>query len=198
VSAGQLAALIAAGFFAAGMVAAVYVLIKLAGLISAATRTLTDYHSRASALIEHANSAVDQAHEQLARTDSITASMDEVTANMSELSGHVSDLAGLARGISAGFGTPLLRLSALVFGIRRALALRTAPGRRVARGSSTRSLAGAGSGRGAGTALPEATVPERALSDRALIEPALSQRAQPHHALERQPPARQTRRRGRR
>ncbi len=124
-SGGQLAALIAAGFFAVGMVAAVYVLVRLAGLISAARPLLTDYHSQASALIERANSAVDRADAQLGRTDAITSSMDEVTANMAELSGHVSALSGLARGISAGFGTPLLRVSALAFGVRRALALRT-------------------------------------------------------------------------
>jgi hypothetical protein len=132
VSAGGLAALIAAGFFAVGMVAVVYVLVRLAGLVTLASRLLTDYHGRAGALIDQANSAVNRAHEQLARTDSITASMDEVTANMAELSGHVSALTGLARGISAGFGTPLLRVSALAFGVRRALALRTAPRRSAA------------------------------------------------------------------
>jgi len=67
---------------------------------------------------------VDRTNEQLARTDSITASMDDVTANMADVSGHVSALAGLARGISAGFGTPLLRISAFVFGVNRAVALR--------------------------------------------------------------------------
>ena len=128
-SAAGLAALIAAGFFAVAMAAAVYVLFRLAGLISASSRALTDYHARASALIDQANAAVDRAHEQLARTDAVTAHMDEVTANMAELSGHVSALAGLARAISAGFGTPLLRLSALVFGVRRAVALRSTPER---------------------------------------------------------------------
>jgi hypothetical protein len=124
VSAGQLAALIAAGFFAVGMCAVVFVLFRLAGLISHANRILTDYSDRAGTLIERAQAAVDRTNEQLARTDSITASMDEVTANMADLSGHVSALAGLARGISAGFGTPLLRLSAFVFGVHRAVALR--------------------------------------------------------------------------
>jgi uncharacterized protein DUF948 len=124
VSAAELAALIAAGFFAVGVCALVFVLLRLAGLISRANRILTDYSGRANALIEQAQAAVSRTNEQLARTDSITASMDEVTANMADLSGHVSALAGLARGISAGFGTPLLRLSALAFGIRRAVALR--------------------------------------------------------------------------
>ena len=123
-SAGQIAALIAAGFFALGVCAAVFVLARLAGLISEASRMLSSHNDRASALIDRAQAAVDRTHEQLARTDSITASMDEVTANMAELSGHVSALAGLARGISAGFGAPLLRVGAFAFGVRRAVALR--------------------------------------------------------------------------
>jgi hypothetical protein len=128
VSVAQLAALIAAGFFAVGVCALVFVLLRLAGLISRANRILTDYSGRASALIEQAQAAVSRTNEQLARTDAITASMDEVTANMAELSGHVSALAGLARGISAGLGAPLLRVAAFAFGVRRAVSLRRAPG----------------------------------------------------------------------
>jgi hypothetical protein len=127
VSAGQLAELIAAGFFAGGMSVGVFVLLRLARLISHANAILDDYGDRAAALIEHAQAAVDRTHEQLARTDSITASMDEVTANMAELSGYVSGLAGLAQGISAGLGAPLLRVAALAFGVRRAVSLRRAP-----------------------------------------------------------------------
>jgi Bacterial protein of unknown function (DUF948) len=123
-SAGQVAALIAAVFFAVGMCAAVFVLLRLGRLISEATRMLSDYRDSAGHLIDRAQAAVDRTNEQLARTDSITASMDEVTANMAELSGHVSALAGLARGISAGLGAPLLRVSALAYGIRRAVGLR--------------------------------------------------------------------------
>jgi hypothetical protein len=124
VNTGQLAELIAAGFFAIGVCVAVYVLIRLARLISAATSALSDYRDRADLLIDRAQAAVDRAGEQLARTDTITASMDEVTANMAELSAHVSSMAGLARAISGGFGAPLLRISALAYGLRRATGLR--------------------------------------------------------------------------
>jgi hypothetical protein len=124
VNTGQLAELIAAGFFAVGVCVAVYVLIRLARLISAATSALSDYRDRADLLIDRAQAAVDRAGEQLARTDTITASMDEVTANMAELSAHVSSMAGLARAISGGFGAPLLRISALAYGLRRATGLR--------------------------------------------------------------------------
>jgi hypothetical protein len=126
VNAVQLAALVAAGFFAVGICAAVFVLVRLGRLISLAGGLLTDYRDRTDVLIDRAQAAVDRSHEQLARTDAITASMDEVSSNMAELSGQVSALAGVARGISAGLGTPLTRLAALAFGIRRAVALHRA------------------------------------------------------------------------
>ena len=153
-SAGQVAALIAAVFFAVGMCAAVFVLLRLGRLISEATRMLSDYRDSAGHLIDRAQAAVDRTNEQLARTDSITASMDEVTANMAELSGHVSALAGLARGISAGLGAPLLRVSALAYGIRRAVGLRHPP--RVTSAASSAGHGGLPSTRAAGTrrALP--------------------------------------------
>ncbi len=128
----QLAALVAAGFFAVGVCAAVFVLVRLGRLISMAGGMLADYRDRTDVLIDRAQAAVDRSHEQLARTDAITASMDEVSSNMAELSGQVSALAGVARGISAGLGTPLTRLAALAYGIRRAVALhRTAEDRAV-------------------------------------------------------------------
>ena len=121
---GQLAALIAAGFWAVLVCAVVYVLARLARLISAATRAVTGYQDHAEDLMARARAAVDRTSEQLARTDAITSSMDQVTANMAELSGHVSDLAGVAGGISAALRTPLMKLSATAFGFRRAVAIR--------------------------------------------------------------------------
>jgi mannose/fructose-specific phosphotransferase system component IIA len=123
-NAGQLAALIAAGFFAVLACVGVYVLIRLARLMSAVTGMVTQYRDRADQLIEQAQAAVDRTNEQLIRTDAITASMDQVTANMAELSGHVSALAGLARGISTAVAAPLNGMSAFAFGIRRAVLVR--------------------------------------------------------------------------
>src|ERR1700683_78994 len=106
------------------MCALVFVLLRLAGLISHANRIMTDSGDRAGTLIERAQAAVDRTNEQLERTDSITASIDEGTSNMADLSAHVAALAVRARGISAGLATPLLRVSAFVFGVRRAVWLR--------------------------------------------------------------------------
>jgi hypothetical protein len=123
-NAGQLAALIAAGFFAAVACVAMYVLLRVGRLVSAVTRMATDYRDRADLLISQAQAAVDQTNAQLARTDAITASMDQVTANMAELSGHVSAMAGVARGISSAASAPLTGVSAFLYGLRRAMLVR--------------------------------------------------------------------------
>jgi ABC-type transporter Mla subunit MlaD len=123
-NAGQLAALIAAGFFAVGVCAAVYVLARLARLISAATAMVTAYQDRTDELIGHAQAVVDRADQQLASTGAITQSVDQVTASMSELSEQVAAVAGTARLIAAGLGAPVLRLAAAGHGIRHAIRVR--------------------------------------------------------------------------
>jgi uncharacterized protein YoxC len=123
-SGGELAALIAAGFFAALACVAMVVLLRFARLVSAVTRLVTEYRDRADLLIKQAQEAVDRTNAQLARTDVITASMDQVTADMAELSGHVSALAGLAKAISSVATAPLTGIPAFMFGLRRALLVR--------------------------------------------------------------------------
>jgi hypothetical protein len=123
-NAGQLAALIAAGFWAVLVCVAVWVLIRLARLAGAASRVLAEWHARSGELLVSAQAAVQRSQQQLDRTDAITASMDQVTASMAELSGHVSALSGLAGAFSGALGGPLLRLAAAAYGIRRAVAIR--------------------------------------------------------------------------
>lgn len=127
-SAGQLAALIAAGFFAIGVCAAVYVLIKLARLISLAGTVLTGYQDATEHLLSRAQAAVDRADEQLARTHALSDSVEAVSASMTDLSEQVSAVAGTARLIANGLGAPVLRLAAASYGVKRALAIRRAGG----------------------------------------------------------------------
>jgi hypothetical protein len=140
-NAGQLAALIAAGFFAIGVCAAVYVLIKLARLISVAGTVLTGYSDAADSLLRRAQAAVDRADEQLARTQALSESVEAVSASMTDLSEQVSAVAGAARMVAHGFGVPVLRLAAAGYGVRRAVALRRT-GRGV--GEGVRELPGRG------------------------------------------------------
>jgi hypothetical protein len=118
------AVIIAAAFWVIGVCAAVYLLIKLAQLVSQTSRAVDGLKARGDLAIDRANATIDRAGEQIARTDAITASMDEVTANMAELTGRVTALAPLARVIASGAGTPLARVSALVYGVHRATRLR--------------------------------------------------------------------------
>ena len=126
-NAGQLAALIAAVFFAAAACAAVYALLKVARLATVATRHLTGLQERTDALIEQARASIDRTSEQLTRTEAITASVDEVTASMTELTGQVSALAGLGRTLAAG---PVAKTARVAYGVRHAVALRRAQGAR--------------------------------------------------------------------
>ncbi|HEY3976533.1 MAG TPA: DUF948 domain-containing protein [Streptosporangiaceae bacterium] len=123
-SAGQLAALIAVGFFGLLACAGVFVLIRLGKFLGVATQMATRYRDRADTLLDQAQAVVDRTNEQLARTDSITASMDEVTANMAELSGNVSVLAGFAQGLASAVSRPVTGLAALSYGVRHAVSLR--------------------------------------------------------------------------
>ena len=123
-NAGQLAALIAAGFFAIGVCAAVYVLIKLARLITQASTVLTGYQDATASLLSRAQATVERADEQLAKTGALSESVEAVTASMADLSEQVSAVAGSARLIANGIGTPVLRLAAASYGFRRAMAVR--------------------------------------------------------------------------
>lgn len=121
----QLAALIAAGFFAVGVCAGVYVLFRLARLISVAHHVVTGYQSASDQLLRRAQATVDKADEQLARTGALTESVEAVSASMTDLSDQVSAIAGSARLVAGGLGAPVLRLAAAGYGVRRAFALRT-------------------------------------------------------------------------
>ena len=123
-NAGQLAALIAAAFFAVGVCAAVVVFARLARLIGAATALVASYQAGADELLASARATVARADQQLARTGALADSVDEVADAMSDLAGQVSAVAGTARLIAAGLGTPVLRLAAAGHGVRYALAVR--------------------------------------------------------------------------
>ena len=131
-NAGELAALIAAVFFAAGVCAGIYVLARLARLISAGTRLLADMRSRSDSAFDQVQAAVDRAHQQLDATSTVTEGMGELNAGMAELSEQVTALAGLGRAIASG---PAGRVGAFVYGVRHAVAIRrdgtARPGRAV-------------------------------------------------------------------
>jgi uncharacterized protein YoxC len=127
-STAELAALIAAVFWALLVCVAVFVLFRLARLLSESSKLVADVRERgdvllqrAQAAVDGAQAAVDRAGRQLDRAESVTATMDELGDGMTELTRQVTALAGLGRAISAG---PLGRAGALAYGIRHAVGVR--------------------------------------------------------------------------
>jgi uncharacterized protein YoxC len=144
-NAAELAALIAAVFWALLVCVGVFVLFRLGRLLSESSRLVADVRergdvllTRAQAAVDGAQAAVDRAGYQLDRVESVTASMDDLGAGMSELAGQVTALADLGRAIKAG---PAGRLGAFAYGVRHAMSLRrprsTLPGRVMERGELT-------------------------------------------------------------
>ena len=124
----ELAALIAAVFWALLVCAAVFVLFRFGRLLSESSKLVADVRERGDVLLQRAQvavdgaqAAVDRAGRQLDRTESVTASMDELGDGMTELTRQVTALAGLGRAITVG---PLGRAGALAYGIRHAVGVR--------------------------------------------------------------------------
>ena len=118
---GDVAALVAAFFFAVLVCAAVYVLIRLARLLTDARRLVADLNTRSDSVFERAQAAVDRAHEQLDATSTVADGMDELNHGMAQLGAQASALAGLGRAVATG---PAGRDAALVYGVRHAVTLR--------------------------------------------------------------------------
>jgi hypothetical protein len=113
-NAAELAALIAAVFWALLVCVGVFVLFRLSRLLSQTSKLI----ERAGDNLSRAEAAVDRAGVQLDATQAV---MDELGTGMTELAGQVSALAALGRAVTVG---PLGRVAALAYGVRHAVALR--------------------------------------------------------------------------
>jgi Bacterial protein of unknown function (DUF948) len=146
-NAAEVAALIAAVFWALLVCVGIFVLVRLGRLLSESSLLVADLRERSDVLLQRAQTAVDgaqaavdRAGQQLDRTETVTASMDELQAGMTELAGQVTALAGVGHAIAAG---PVGRAGALAYGVRHAVNLRrtgrrTVPGRVMERGALAR------------------------------------------------------------
>jgi len=149
------AVIIAVVCWAALVIAAVYVLIKLSRLITQTSAAVAGLRDSSDAVIARAHATIDDTAGQLDRTDEITASMDQVAAGMAELTGRMTALAPLARLAAATSGTRLARVSALVYGVRHAAELRATAGEgRRAAGVSAPSRLSRGPGPGGRGVVP--------------------------------------------
>jgi len=114
VSAGQIAALIAAGAFVVLVVLLAIVLFKLGRTLDEATIAIRKAHENTDPLLIGANETITHVNAQLERVDGITANAQAVTGNVSALSSV----------FTATLGGPLVKTAALSYGLSKALKAR--------------------------------------------------------------------------
>lgn len=110
-SAGQIAALIAAGAFVVLVGLLAGPLIKLGRTLDEATSAIRKASDESDPLFAGANTTVTHVNSQLER-------LDGITANAQAVSGNVSALTSL---FTATLGGPLVRVAALSYGVSKAM-----------------------------------------------------------------------------
>lgn len=110
-TAGQIAALVAAGAFVLLVALLAVPLVKLGRTLDEATIAIRKAHERSEPLLSNANTTIDHVNTQLSRVDGMTANARAVTANVSTL---------LAL-FTATMGGPLVKAAAFSYGLNRAL-----------------------------------------------------------------------------
>jgi hypothetical protein len=111
VSAGQIAALIAAGAFVVLVGLLAVPLIKLGRTLDEATLAIRKASDESDPLFTGANTTVTHVNAQLERLDGITANAQAVTSNVSALTSL----------FTATLGGPLVRVAALSYGLSKAM-----------------------------------------------------------------------------
>ncbi|MGH3774069.1 MAG: DUF948 domain-containing protein [Pseudonocardiaceae bacterium] len=110
-SAGQIAALVAAGAFVVLVGLLSVPLIKLGRTLDQATLAIRKASEDSDPLLRGANTTVTQVNAQLERLDGITANAQAVTGNVSALTSL----------FTATLGGPLVRVAALSYGLSKAM-----------------------------------------------------------------------------
>lgn len=110
-SAGQIAALIAAGAFVVLVGLLAVPLVKLGRTLDEATLAIRKASADADPLFTGANTTVTHVNTQLQRLDGITANAQAVTGNVSALTSL----------FTATLGGPLVRVAALSYGVSKAM-----------------------------------------------------------------------------
>lgn len=127
-SVGEIAAVVATGAFVVLVLLLAVPILRLRHTLDAATRAINDLNERTGPLLANVNTTIDnvntalgQVHtsldgvnHQLARLDAITGHAQQVTANV----------ANLATVVSAAAASPLVKVAAFGYGVRKATAAR--------------------------------------------------------------------------
>jgi predicted PurR-regulated permease PerM len=116
VSAGQIAAMIAAGAFVVLVLLLAVPLVKLSRTLDEATIAIRKAHEGSAPLLDNAQTTLHQVNTQLERVDGITSSARTVTSNISVLTSLST----------ATLGGPLVRAAAFSYGLNKAVKARRA------------------------------------------------------------------------
>ncbi|WP_182880342.1 MULTISPECIES: DUF948 domain-containing protein [unclassified Microbispora] len=126
-TAGELAGLVVAIFWAILVCFMVVVLVRLARLLTETRKSVAELSDRLGPLLDDMSQTVTEANRRLVAAEAISDNMRDVSGNMVRITGVAS----------AVFAGPVLKIAAFRDGFRLALARRAArraPARRVARG----------------------------------------------------------------
>lgn len=113
-SAGQIAALIAAGAFVVLVLLLAIPLLKLGRTLDEATIAIRKAHENTDPLLTGANDTITHVNTQLERVDGITANAQALTGNVSALSSV----------FTATLGSPLVKTAAFSYGVSKAIRAR--------------------------------------------------------------------------
>jgi hypothetical protein len=116
VSAGQIAALIAAGAFVVLVVLLAIPLLKLGRTLDEATVAIRKAHEGSAPLLTDAHATLSSVNTQLERVDGITSNARQVSSNVSVLTSL----------FTATLGGPLVRAAAFSYGLNKAVKARRA------------------------------------------------------------------------
>jgi uncharacterized protein YoxC len=105
---GQVAALIAAVFFAVLMLALSFLVLKLAKTVGRVEGLVVGLTDKVVPLLGDVNITVDKVNDEITRVDAIT-------ANVQSMSGNVSALTSL---FAATLGSPIIKVAAFSYGVR--------------------------------------------------------------------------------
>ncbi len=112
---GQVAALIAAVFFALLMLALCYLVLKLAKTVEETQKLVAGITDKTVPLLGEVTTSVTHVNAELTRVDAIT-------ANVQSVSGNVSALTSL---FAATLGSPIIKVAAFSYGVRSVAAKRS-------------------------------------------------------------------------
>jgi hypothetical protein len=115
-SAGQIAALVAAGAFVLLVILLAIPLIKLGRTLDEATIAIRKTHEGSGPLLDGANTTITHVNTQLRRVDGITSDARAVTGSVSALTSV----------FTATLGGPLVKTAALSYGLSKAIKARRA------------------------------------------------------------------------